>query len=115
MGVGNGEQGGRGLSWIFIYGTNTVDKGLKVLFFGVLCYFLVFFFVAPHIPWKRLNSAIFRSFLLFFVLFFCCPPPPDNFLPTLLFLVEVSNVGEGDVSNKNDTNNKKVKASLALF
>jgi len=29
--------GGRGAvpPWIFIYGTNTIDKGLKVLFFGL--------------------------------------------------------------------------------
>jgi len=32
IGVGSGEQGGRG---IFKYGTNIVDRGLKVLFFGL--------------------------------------------------------------------------------
>jgi len=26
---------GRGAPWIFIHGTNIVDKGLKVLFFGL--------------------------------------------------------------------------------
>jgi len=30
------------------------------------------FFRCSHLLWKRLNSAIFRSF-------FRCPPPPGNF------------------------------------
>jgi len=29
--------------WIFVHGTNMVDKGLKVLFSVFFCYFLVFF------------------------------------------------------------------------
>jgi len=52
--------------WIFIYGTNIVDRGLKVVFFGL-------FYVATL--WKRLNSAIFCYFLLIFGLFFRCLPP----------------------------------------
>jgi len=36
MGVGSGGQGGAGggawFPWIFIHGTNVVDRGLKVLF-----------------------------------------------------------------------------------
>jgi len=35
------------LSWIFIHGTNIVDRSLKVLFFGIFCYFSVFFSLAP--------------------------------------------------------------------
>jgi len=52
--------------WIFKHGTNTVNRGLKMLFFGL-------FFVAP-LPWKRLNSAIFRYFFLIFVFFRWLPP-----------------------------------------
>jgi len=51
--------GGRGPPRIFVHGTNIVDKGLKVLFFG-------FFF------------AIFD-------LFFRCPPPPGRGLTVLFF------------------------------
>jgi len=35
MGVGSGEQGGTVAPWIFIHSTNTVDKSLIVLFFGL--------------------------------------------------------------------------------
>jgi len=51
------------------------------------------FFRCP--PWKRLNSAIFRSFLHFFGLFcyfsvfFPLPPPLKIFLPTPLTLGQV--------------------------
>jgi len=44
MGVGSGEQGGPWPPWIFIHGTNIVDRALK-------CYFLAFF-------------AIFRCFFV---------------------------------------------------
>jgi len=40
IGVGSGGQGGRSSPWIFKHGTNIVNTGLKVLFFGP-------FFVAP--------------------------------------------------------------------
>jgi len=67
--MGVGSRGGRAPS-IFKHDTNIVDKGLKVLFFGLLCYF--FFF--PVLPLrKRLNSDILWSFLLFFGLFFVPP------------------------------------------
>jgi len=78
MGVGSGGQGTMAQPWIFIHGTNLVDKGLKVLFFGVF-YFSVFFSVAsifPPPPLKEaFNSAIFRSFLLFFSIFSVGPLP----------------------------------------
>jgi len=45
--------------WIFKFGTNIVDRGLKVLFFGFFCYFSAFF-------------AIFRSF------FRCLPSPLEE-------------------------------------
>jgi len=63
MGVGSEGQGSRGSTWIFIYGTDIVDRGLirVVLFFGLFCY-----------------SAIFRSF------FFVAPPPLEIFLLTPL-------------------------------
>jgi len=66
--------------WIFIYGADLVDRGLIVLFFGLFCYFRSFF-VGP--PWKRLNSAIFRVFLLFFG-FPVAPSTPEIFFPTPL-------------------------------
>jgi len=47
MGVRSGGTGVCGLSWIFIHGTDIVDSGLKVLFFGLFCYFSLFFSVAP--------------------------------------------------------------------
>jgi len=57
MGCGHGRRqrgaGGRAPPWIFKYGTNIVDRGLKVLFFDL--------------------------FLLFFDLFFIWPPPPGKF------------------------------------
>jgi len=81
MGVGSGGQGDRA-PWIFKHGTNIVDRDLKVLFFG---HFLLFFgLFSVGLPWKMLNSAIFRYFLQIFGLFFCCLPPLENFLPTPL-------------------------------
>jgi len=73
IGVRNRRKEGRApLSWIFIHGTNIVDRGSKVLFFGL-------FSVGPLPPGKRLNSAVFRYFLLIFCLFFVVPPPPGKF------------------------------------
>jgi len=57
MGVGSGGAGGPWPPWIFMHGTNIVDRGLKVLFFGLFCHFSVFFCWSPL--WKKLNSAIF--------------------------------------------------------
>jgi len=48
MGVGSGEQGERAYPpWIFIYGRNIVDRGLKLIFFSLFCYYLVFFPLPP--------------------------------------------------------------------
>jgi len=81
MGVGSGRYGGRGPLWIFMHATDIVDRGLIVLYFG---HFFDIFWSPP--PRKRLNSAIFRSFLLFLYLFSVAPPPPPRgkFLPTHL-------------------------------
>jgi len=38
--------------WIFKHGTNIVDRGLKVLFFDLFCYFSVFFRCLPP-SWKN--------------------------------------------------------------
>jgi len=46
--------------WIFKHGTNIVDRGLNVLFFGLFYYFLVFFSVAP--PWKTQLVPFFGIF-----------------------------------------------------
>jgi len=58
--------GGRWLSWMFILDTDIVDRGLIVLSY-IFCFFFGLFSDTP--PWKRLNSAIFRFFLLLFVFF----------------------------------------------
>jgi len=71
MGVGSGGRG-PWPPWIFKRDTNIVDRGLKVLFFGLFCFISVFFFIAPSLKW--LNSAIFRYFLLIFSLFSVVPP-----------------------------------------
>jgi len=47
MVVGSGVRERRGLPWIFIHGTNIVNRGLKVLFFGVFLQFFGLFFAAP--------------------------------------------------------------------
>jgi len=66
--------------WIFINGTDIVDRGLIVLFFGI--FFLLFFglfSVSSLLPRKRLNSAILRPFL------HCSPL--EIFLPIPLFAI----------------------------
>jgi len=45
MGVGRGEQGGAPPSWIFIHDTDNVERGLMVLFFGLV-------FSLPPSSWK---------------------------------------------------------------
>jgi len=49
MGVGSGGREGEGpwTPWIFIHGTNIVDRSLKVIFFGVFLLFFDLFSVAP--------------------------------------------------------------------
>jgi len=60
------EAGGRvRASWIFIHGTDIVDRGFIVLFFRS-------FFRCP-LPWKRLNSAIFDLFLLYSIFYQLAP------------------------------------------
>jgi len=65
------EAGGRGACppWIFIHGTNIVERGLKVLFFGVFLLFFVFF--------------------CYFLVFFPLPSPLEIFPPTPLKTVSV--------------------------
>jgi len=46
MGFGSGGQGGHAPR-IFTHGTYIVNRGLIVLFFGLFCYFSVFFSVGP--------------------------------------------------------------------
>jgi len=57
MDVGSGGQ-----DWIFKHGTDIVDRGLIVLFFGIFFAIFVLFSVGFPPLWKRLNNAIFRSF-----------------------------------------------------
>jgi len=59
MGVGSG---GVPPPRTFIHDTNIVDRGLKVLFFGIFLLFFRSFFSLALPLWKRLNSAIFRYF-----------------------------------------------------
>jgi len=84
---GRRQQGAGGPCppWIFKHDINIVDRGLNVLFFGLFAIFRTFF-RCPLPLWKRLNSAIFRYFLLIFGLFFCWLPPLENFLPTPLYV-----------------------------
>jgi len=50
MGVGSGGQGGRAPPRIFKHGINIVDRGLKVLFFGLFFATLQYFFPFPPLP-----------------------------------------------------------------
>jgi len=90
-------SGGRGAvepPWIFIPDTNIVDRGLKVLFFGDFLLFFDHFFRWP--PWKRLNSAIFRSFCNFSVFFSVGLPWKlfvDALVPTPCFMKNVFTSG----------------------
>jgi len=61
MGVGSGGRG-RTPSWIFIHGTDIVDRGLIVLFFDLFLPFFDLFSVGP--PWKRLKEIFFGLFPL---------------------------------------------------
>jgi len=77
--------------WIFIHGTDIVNRGLIVLFFVFFSIFRSFFRLPPLPPWKRLNSAIFRFF-------FCYPPlapTPGNFSADALdYLAQILHFGE---------------------
>jgi len=75
MDVGRGGQEGRAPPWIFKHGTNIVDRGVKVLIFGLFLLFFGIFSVALP-PRKRLNSAIF---LYFFGLFSVALTHPGKF------------------------------------
>jgi len=79
MGVGSrGQEGCAPPPQIFKHGTNIVDKGLKVLFFGLFCYFRAFFPLS--LPVKETKSAIFRSFFFVnFRSFFRCSPLPWSY------------------------------------
>jgi len=78
---GHRQRGAGPPPWIFMHGTNVVDRGLKVLF----SVFLLFFGLFPlALFWKRLNSAVFQSFLVFFGLF-SVGPLLEIFLRTPLY------------------------------
>jgi len=80
MGVGSGGQGGTVPPWIFIHGTDIIDRAIfrsfLVLFFGLFLLFFGVFSVASS--WKRRLVLFFVIFLLFFILF-PLPPLPENF------------------------------------
>jgi len=61
MGVGIGGRGPWPL-WIFTHGTNIVDKGLKVLFFGLCLLIFGLFFRWP--PWKIFYRRPWKSELV---------------------------------------------------
>jgi len=71
----------------FKHDTNVVDRGLKVLFFGLFLELFGLFSRCP--PLKELISAIFWYFLLFFGLFPLPPPPLEKFLPTPLLVIAI--------------------------
>jgi len=61
-----GVVGGRGAMPLLDFHTwykYSIDRGLKVLFFGLFCYFLVFFSVAP--PKKFSADALGSAVCLF--------------------------------------------------
>jgi len=77
--------GGRGSLWIFIHGTDIVDRGLKVLLFSLfLNYFLVFFPLAP--PERGLIVLFFGLLFAIFGLFSVAPPPEKFSADTLAWL-----------------------------
>jgi len=86
--VGRLRQGGHGPPWIFIHGTDVVDIGLKVLFFGLFFAIFRFYFRCPP-PLGRGLIVLSRSFLLFFGIFSL--PTPENFsaeaLVGIIFLI----------------------------
>jgi len=59
MGVGSGGARGPCPPWIFKHGANIVDRSLKVLFFGLFCYFFGLFFRCP--PGKFSADALVDS------------------------------------------------------
>jgi len=40
--------------WVFMHGTDIADRGLIVLFFGLFCYFSVFFLLFP--PPRKISA-----------------------------------------------------------
>jgi len=69
--------------WIFIHGTDIVNKGLIMLFFSLFCYFSVFFSVGP--PLGRGFIVLFFGLFWYFSIFFSVGPLSlENFLPTPL-------------------------------
>jgi len=83
MGFDSGGQGGRGRDppWIFIHGTDIVEKSLIMLLF--------FFFFFPS--WKGL-MVLLCYFSVFFAIFwsFFVPHPLEIFLPTPLGMFKVT-------------------------
>jgi len=65
-GVGSeGQRGGCTPPWIFIHGTDIVDRGLIVLFLVFFCYFSVFFPLLPGRGLKYYFSVVFAIFGIF--------------------------------------------------
>jgi len=67
--------------WIFMYGTDIVDRGLIVLFFDLLLFFSLFT-VGPS-P-GRGSILLFFDLFAIFRAFIRCPLPLEIFLPTPL-------------------------------
>jgi len=86
MGVGSGGRGPYH-SWIFIHGTDIVDRVFFGIFFAIFCSFFRCPLTGSFPPHrKRFNSAIFGIFY-YFSFFLLLPPPPlppEIFLPTPL-------------------------------
>jgi len=64
---------GHGIPWIFIHGTDIVNKGLIVLFFGLFLLFFGLFFVAL-LPRGRDLIVLFFGVFCYFLIFFSLPP-----------------------------------------
>jgi len=68
--------------WVFIHGTDIVNKGLIVLFFGLFCYFFGLFSVGPT------GRGLIVLFSIFFAIFLAVFrwPPLETFLTTSLYM-----------------------------
>jgi len=89
MGVSSGGQGGVPPTWIFVHGTNLVNKGI-VLFFGFFLLFFGLFFLAPHPPKKGIIVLLFSLFYYFGVFVFVAIPPGNFSADALVSIYKYS-------------------------
>jgi len=71
-------------SWIFTHDTDIVDRSIIVLFFGLFCYFSVFFPLPPPSPGRGL-IMLFLLFFCYFLVIFQLTPPGNFSADNLVF------------------------------